>query len=97
MTGNPWERVMGGQKLGLFGSLSPDARYRKMHSKYLLEERMTIGRWEIREHVSAAREISRAVRLSWNLGFPESYLREPWVSYCAFLASVCLSVQGVTC
>lgn len=40
--GNPWECVMGrGQKLGLSCSLSPDARYRKMRNKYLLEERMT--------------------------------------------------------
>lgn len=43
MIGNPWGCVLGGQTLGLSGSLSPDARYRKMHSKYSLEERMTVG------------------------------------------------------
>lgn len=64
---------MGGQTLGLSGSLSPDARYRKMHSKYSLEERMTVGGGgEAREHLLAAKDISRDICLSWNLGFPES-------------------------
>lgn len=69
--GNPWECVMGrGQQLGLSCSLSTDARYRKMHNKYLLEERLTGEGGGERECVGP--ESSRAVSLSWNLGFPGS-------------------------
>lgn len=69
--GNPWECVMGrGQKLGLSCSLLPDARYRKMHNKYLLEETMTGEVGGERECVGC--KSSRAVSLSWNLGFPGS-------------------------
>lgn len=39
-----------GQKLGLSCSLLPGDRDRKLHSKYLLEERMSVGKWEAREH-----------------------------------------------
>lgn len=43
-----------------------------MHNKYLLEEKMTVGKWQARERVLALRESSTTVCLNQNLDFPES-------------------------